>query len=119
MNRAAYSEIKSALQQLNWQQLVAALNIPPHVWIGMVMIAAAGLCYSLTVHTRAELAVARGEYEQIAGEVKRLEQENGRLKRELVAVETDARTIETMAREAGMVSTNDAVLVESRCPSQK
>jgi hypothetical protein len=109
-NSTSVNDIISSVQQA-YGQLTATLQMPAYVWVGMVLLAAAGLCYSLTIHTRAELRLAVSERQQIAAEVARIELENARLARQLDAVEKDARTIETLAREAGMVSADETVLL--------
>jgi hypothetical protein len=125
LNRFASSssvnEVKPAIHEVAyWQQLVATLQIPPYVWVGMVLLAAAGLCYSLMQHTRAELDLARLENQKMTAQVKMIEAENSRLVRELEAVEKDPRTIELLARQAGMVATGESVvLIERREPGSQ
>jgi hypothetical protein len=122
MNRTASSTVNGVRPAINelayWQQLVASLQIPPYVWVGMVLLAAAGLCYSLMLHTRAELELANKEHYQITERLKSLEVENARLARELIAVEKDPRTIEVLARQAGMVKSGESVVLIERHSSE-
>ena len=116
-NTSSLNEAKPAINEFAyWQQLIATLQFPPYVWIVMVLLAAAGLCYSLTQHTRAEMRLAVLEHERIAAEVKQLEADNVRLAREMEAVEKDPRTIEVLAREAGMVAAGESVILIERSP---
>ena len=121
LNRVAstssVNEARPAINELAyWQQLIATIQLPPYVWIVMVLLAAAGLCYSLTLHTSAEFRLAAMEREQAGAEVKQLEIENMRLARELEAVEKDPRTIEVLAREAGMVAAGESVVLIEQSP---
>ncbi|MEW6731252.1 MAG: septum formation initiator family protein [Acidobacteriota bacterium] len=115
VNSSSVNDFKPTIYELAyWQQLASMLHLPAYVWVSMILLAATGLCYSLTVHTHAELGAATSEHQQLAREVKRLEMENVRLTQQLEAVEKDPRTIETLARRAGMVAADEAViLIES------
>ena len=116
-NTSSLNEAKPAINEFAyWQQLIATFQFPPYVWIVMVLLAAAGLCYSLTQQTRAEMRLAILEHERITAEVKQLETDNVRLAREMDAVEKDPRTIEVLAREAGMVAAGESVILIERSP---
>lgn len=117
-NTTTTNEAKNALQAL-YGQLVVALQFPAYVWIGMVLLASLGICYTLTMHTRTELKGAWIEHRQIVKDVQELEMENIRLGRELELVEQDERTIETLAREAGMVNSDEVVLFLKPKPQLK
>lgn len=95
---------------LTYEQLVSSLQMPAYVWVAMVMLAATGLCYSLTLHTQSELNNAKLEYERASLEVKQLELENSKITRRLNAIEKDPRTVETLAREAGMIANGETVI---------
>jgi hypothetical protein len=116
LNRVASSSsvngVKPAINEIAyWQQLIGMLQFPPYVWIGMVILAAGGLCYSLMLHTRAELDRAILERERTLAQVRQLEVENRRLSLDLEAVEKDPRTIELLARQAGMVGVGESVVL--------
>ena len=122
MNRvASSSSVDEARPAIHGylKQLINALQFPPYVWVGMVLLAAVGLCYSLTIHTKAELQMATMEHSQLAAQVKRLEIDNARLARELVAVEKDPRTIETLARQAGMIANGESVVLLDESATKK
>jgi len=101
---------------INRQKLAAAFQFPAYVWVGMVLLAAAAVCYSLREHTQAELNIAGAEHRIIVDQIKRLGIENTRLRRELDAVEKDPRTIEMLARQAGMVADGEAVVLVEQQP---
>jgi len=113
LNRVAttslVNDVKSTMQ-LTYEQVISSLQIPTYVWIAMVLFAATGLCYSLTVHTRSELNNAQLEYTKASQEVQQLEMENSRIVRRLNAIEKDPRTVETLAREAGMIAAGETVI---------
>lgn len=109
-NSSTMTDVRTTMQ-LAYEQMIAAMELPAYVWIGMVLLAAVALCYSLNVHTNSQLRIAQQEYNQVANEVRQLEVENMRLARDLEAVEKDPRTIETLARQVGMVANNETVLL--------
>ncbi|MBI4851671.1 MAG: septum formation initiator family protein [Acidobacteria bacterium] len=119
MNRVAntslVNDVKSNVS-LTYEQIISLLQMPTYVWVAMVMLAATGLCYSLTVHTRNELNNAQLQYNQVDQEVKQLESENAKIVRRLNAIEKDPRTVETLAREAGMIASGETVIF---LPSQQ
>jgi cell division protein FtsB len=108
-NTSLVTDFKSTMQ-LTLDQVVSALKIPTYVWVAMVLLAATGLCYSLNVHTRNELAQAKVNHQQVSEEIQQLELENARLARQIESIEKDPRTVETLAREAGMVAADETVI---------
>lgn len=113
MNRVANTSLVNDFKSnvfLTYEQLVSSLQMPAYVWVAMVMLAATGLCYSLTLHTQSELNNAKLEYERASLEVKQLELENSKITRRLNAIEKDPRTVETLAREAGMIANGETVI---------
>ncbi|MCS6885684.1 MAG: hypothetical protein RMM17_04940 [Acidobacteriota bacterium] len=91
--------------------VVLAINVPVHVWVAMVLLTAAALCYSITLHTKQEYETALRENRSVARRLKDLEIENKRLELEIEAVEKDPRTIEVLARRAGLVAADEAVIL--------
>lgn len=113
MNRVANTSLVGDFKTnvyLTYEQVISLLQMPTYVWVAMVMLAATGLCYSLTLHTRNELKTAQLDYAQASQELKQLELENAKIVRRLNAIEKDPRTVETLAREAGMIAQGETVI---------
>lgn len=92
-------------------QLISSINVPVHVWVSMVMLAAAAVCYSMTLHMKSEYQKALQEHQAVAMQVKQLEIENMLLSEDLKMVDKDPRTIEVLARQAGMVASDESVVL--------
>ena len=120
MNRVAgtSSIARPAIYEPSYlQRLQAALRLPLYVWVGMVLLSASAVCYSVKQHTLIELRIAGTEHREIVERINRLEIENIRLSREMDAVEKDPRTIESLARKAGMVAEGESVVLIEKLPN--
>lgn len=112
VTRSSITDVRNISQGLSQiRYWIGSVEIPAYVWVSMVLLAAAGLCYSLTQHTRNELLSVDLQYRKAVAQVEQIKIENERLKNELDAVEKDPRTIEALAREAGMVANDEAVVL--------
>ncbi len=107
---------KFAEQLASVQQFISSINVPIHVWVSMVLLTAAALCYSMTLHMKAEYQKMLQEHQAVAAELKQLDIENIRLSEELEEIDKDPRTIEVLARQAGMVASDEAVVLLKKQP---
>lgn len=77
----------------------------------MVLLAAAALCYSMTLHMKSEYQKALQVHQAVAAELKQLHIENSLLAEDLEMIDKDPRTIEVLARQAGMVASDESVVL--------
>ena len=85
----------------------------------MVLLAAAGICYSFYHQTRAELVAARAEHSRVEAQAAALQVENERIAVEIRDLRSNPEVIEQAARQRlGMIRPGDVVLAVNRGVTQ-
>ena len=91
--------------------IASIIAIPGWVILGMVLLATVGICATVIVRTRAELAASALQYQRMTNEVAVMRRTNDSLQTEIKRMTSDPRAIETSARvRLGMVRPTDIVV---------
>ncbi len=85
--------------------------IPSWVVFGMILLAGAGVCISVTIRTYAQGKLAAQTYNKAVQDLDDLKLKNARLKEEVRRLKGDARTIELAARsQLNMARPNEIIV---------
>jgi cell division protein FtsB len=85
--------------------------IPSWIFLAMILVAAVGICATVMMRSRTELAASSVEYARMTTEIDSMRRANTALQLQARRMATDPSMIETAARERlGMVRPNDIVV---------
>lgn len=85
--------------------------IPSWILLGMVLLAAAGICLTVNLRGRAQLLSAETQFRQLSGEVNTMRKSNSELQLEVRRITTEPALIESAARtRLGMVKPTEIVV---------
>ncbi len=85
--------------------------IPSWVLLGMILLAGAGVCATVTIRSHGEIQTASSRYSQIQQDVEALRQSNAALQTEIRRLNNDPKAIESAARsQLNMTRANEIIL---------
>ena len=86
-------------------------QIPSRVILGMILLAAVGICSTVIHRSRAQLTTSALQYQQMTSEIDVMRRSNASLAVEIGRMASDPTVIESSARaRLGMVRANDIVV---------
>ena len=84
--------------------------IPSWVIFGMIILAIAALCTTVTMRTQAQMRTASSQYARIKNAVETLRRGNAALERDIHRLRSDPRAIESAARSLNMARANEIIV---------
>jgi cell division protein FtsB len=113
--RAAVRQLPRLAQPANrlWETVArdAFPIIPSWIFLGMILLAAIGICMTVNLRGRAELQSATNQFSRLSSEVDTIRRSNADLQLEVHRITTEPASIESAARSRlGMVKPSEIVV---------
>ena len=89
----------------------AVAFVPSWILLGMILMAAAGICTTVVLRARAQFHLSQAQHNQMSTDIDVLRRSNAALQVEIRRMTTEPATIESTARERlGMVRPTDIIV---------